>query len=112
MTKLDLHTIISDQQIFDTKATIDLQLLVKILSGYATMQEETKKLMKVNKALSVNNEHLHNELQDLYEQIKMLHTEIATYHKNQSVKESRSEDHHEVWMKHDQFFRGFFDKRE
>ncbi|TPG67917.1 hypothetical protein EEL31_04620 [Brevibacillus laterosporus] len=110
MTKLDLHTIISDQQIFDTKATIDLQLLVKILSGYATMQEETKKLMKKNKALSVNNEHLNNELQDLYEQIK--HAEIAAYHKNQSGKDSRSEDHNELWMKHDQFFWGFFDKRE
>ncbi|XOS93645.1 hypothetical protein ACLMAB_09460 [Brevibacillus laterosporus] len=46
MINLDAHTIISDQEIVDTKATIDLHLLVKILSGYATMREETKQLLK------------------------------------------------------------------
>nr|WP_278429926.1 hypothetical protein [Brevibacillus laterosporus] len=112
MINLDAHTTISDQEIVDTKATIDLHLLVKILSGYATMREETKELLKKNKVLAVNNEQLCKELQVLYQQIKMLQTELATYHKNQTDKESRKKDQNEFLMKHDPFFWGFFDNRE
>lgn len=47
MIKLD--TIFQDQEIADTKATIDLHLLVKILSGYVALREETKQLLKKTK---------------------------------------------------------------
>ncbi|WP_240470145.1 hypothetical protein [Brevibacillus laterosporus] len=44
MIKFD--TIFQDQQLGDTKATIDLHLLVKILSEYVALREETKQLLK------------------------------------------------------------------
>ncbi|QIC04730.1 hypothetical protein GOP56_03370 [Brevibacillus sp. 7WMA2] len=109
MIKLD--TIFQDQQFGDTKATIDLHLLVKILSEYVALREETKQLLKKNQALSVNNEQLCNQLQDQCQQIKLLQSQIAT-NQNQTGKDSSQKDQNELWIKHDQFFGGFFDSKE
>ncbi|MDN9009073.1 hypothetical protein [Brevibacillus laterosporus] len=110
MIKLD--TIFQDQEIVDTKATIDLHLLVKILREYVALREKTKQLLRKNQALSVNNEQLCNQLQDQCRQLKMLQSQLAANQKNQTGNESSKKDQIELWITHDQFFGGFFDSKE